>query len=54
MNLAIIILGSLAILFSVLSAVRFIFYERKITPAIKTWTRIAIIFFIVCAALLIF
>ncbi len=53
MNLAIIILGLFAIVFAVLSAVRFFFYDRKITPAIKTWLRVSIIFFIVCIALLI-
>jgi len=54
MNLAIIILGILAVFFAILSVTRFLFFDHKMTIAIKTWNKIAIIFFVVCAALLFF
>jgi len=52
MNLAIIILGALAIFFAVLSATRYLYIDHKVTISIKVWARIALIFFVICAVLL--
>lgn len=54
MNLAIIILSLLALFFFLLSAIRFFLIDHQITIAIKTWIRIAVIFSIVCLALVFF
>jgi hypothetical protein len=52
MNLTIIILAGVAVCLTLLSASRYFSGGRRMTPAIKTWLRVAMIFFIVCIALL--
>jgi len=54
MNLAAIILGILSLLFGALAAWRFITGGLQATIAIRAWLKIAIIFFIVTLALVIF
>ncbi|MDX2505142.1 MAG: hypothetical protein QNL62_11810 [Gammaproteobacteria bacterium] len=54
MNLAIIILGGFSLLFVALSGIRYFLVDHKVTPAIKTWLRIAIINILVIIFLLLF
>ncbi len=54
MNLAVLILGTMAVLFAALAAWRFITGGLQVTIAIRAWLKIAVIFAIVSLALVIF